>query len=158
MEPKKHGPREKAGQEGDQPAVGLPRLTHIAAATAIIATETQLRLNAMYDLDMGDHVIFPGEFLVANRAGIVLDVRLVRSDVMPAEIADVRVRAMAHGAPVNVALFHAEVPYGSLRSLVLGLERTLEVALTNLRLAGHHAKYGTAYAVLRHRLRLHFGV
>jgi len=113
----------------------------------------------MYDFDVGDHVVLPGKFLVADRAGIVLDVRLVRGDVVPAEIADVCVRAMAHGAPVNVALLHAEVSHRAFRALVLGFERAFEIALTDFRLASHHAKYGTTYAVLRHRrLRLCLGV
>lgn len=139
---------------------GLPRLTHTAAtiAVATIAAETHVRLKTMYDLDVGDHVVLSGEFFVANRAGVVLDVRLVRGDVVPAEVADVCIGAMAHGAPINVALLHAEVPHRALRALVLGLERALEVALTDLRFAGHHAKYGTAYAVLRHRLRVRLGV
>lgn len=139
---------------------GLPRLTHTAATIAVasIAAETHLRLKTMYDLDVGDHVVLPGEFFVADRAGVVLDVRLVRGDVVPAEVADVCVRAMAHGASINVAFLHAEVSHRALRAFILGLERALEVALTDLRLAGHHAKYGTAYAVLRHRLRFHLGV
>lgn len=139
---------------------GLPRLAHTAAtiAAATIAVETHLRLKTMYDLDVGDHVVLPGELFVTDRAGVVLDVRLVRGDVVPAKVADVCVRAMTHGAPINVALLHAEVPHRALRALVLGLERALEVALTDLRLAGHHAKYGTAYAVLGHRLRFHLGV
>lgn len=139
---------------------GLPRLTHTAAtvAAASIAAETHVRLKTMYDFDVGDHVVLPGKFFVADRAGVVLDVRLVRGDVVPAKVADVCVRAMAHGASINVTLLHAEVSHRALRAFVLGLERALEVALTDLRLAGHHAKYGTAYAVLRHRLRFHLGV
>lgn len=150
------GGRTRGRPAGD----GLPRLTHTTAtiAAASIAAETHVRLKTMYDLDVGDHIVLPGEFFVADRAGVVLDVRLVRGDVVPAEVADVCIRAMAHGAPINVALLHAEVPHRALRALVLGLERALEVALTDLRLAGHHAKYGTAYAVLRHRLRFHLGV
>lgn len=102
---------------------GLPRLTHTAGiAVATIAAETHVRLKTMYDLDMGDHIVFPGEFFVADRAGVVLDIRLVRGDVVPAEVADVCIRAMAHGAPINVALLHAEVPHRALRALVLGLE------------------------------------
>lgn len=148
------------GMRGRPASDGLPRLTHTAAtiAAATIVAETHVRLKTMYDLDVGDHVVLPGEFFVANRAGVVLDVRLVRGDVVPAEVADVCIGAMAHGASINVALLHAEVPHRALRALVLGLERALEVALTDLRFAGHHAKYGTAYAVLRHRLRFHLGV
>jgi len=94
------------------PSDGLPRLTH-TAATITVATivETHMRLKTMYDLDMGDHVVLPGEFFVADRTGVVLDVRLVRGDVVPTEVTDVCVRAMAHGAPINVALLHAEVPH-----------------------------------------------
>jgi len=138
---------------------GLPRLTH-TAATITVATiaETHVRFKTMYDLDVSDHVVLPGEFFVADRAGVVLDVRLVRGDVVPAEVADVCIRAMAHGASINVALLHAEVPHRTLCALVLGFERAFEVALTDFRLTGHHAKYGTAYAVLRHCLRVHLSV
>lgn len=103
---------------------GLSRLAHATAATttATVGAETHMRLKTMYDLDMGDHVVFPGEFLVTDRAGIVFDVRLMRGDVMPAEIADVCVRAMAHGAPINVALFYAEVSHRALRTIIFGLE------------------------------------
>lgn len=118
-----------------------------------------MRLQAVYDFNVGDHVIFPREFLKTNRARIVLDVRLVRGDVVPAEIADVCVGTMAYGAPVYVALFHAEVPYRAFRSLVLNLERSLEVALADLRLAGDQIKYGTAQILFRHLLlRLGVGI
>lgn len=125
-------------------------MTHAAAATttATIGAETHMRLKAMYDFNMGNHVIFPGEFLIADRAGVVFDVRLVRGDVVPAEIADVCVRAVTHGAPVNVALFHAEISHRALCTLVLSFKRAFEIALTDFRLASHHAKYGTTYAVL----------
>lgn len=75
---------------------------------------------------------------------------------MPAEVADVSIRAIAYGASIQVAVLHAEVPHRALRALVLSLERALEVALTDLRFASQ-AKYGTAYAILRH-LRLRIGV
>lgn len=110
----------------------------------------------MYDFHVGDHIVFSGEFFTADRAGVVLDVRLVRGDVVPAKVADVCVRAITYGAAINVALLHAKVSHRALRPLVLNLERALKVALTDLRLAGHHTEYGTAYAVLC--LRLHFGV
>lgn len=136
---------------------GLPWLAHVATAVATIAaTETHVRLKTMYDFHVGDHIVFSGEFFTADRAGVVLDVRLVRGDVVPAEVADVCVRAMTYGAAINVALLHAKVSHRALRALVLNLERAFKVALTDFRLAGHHTEYGTAYAVLR--LSFHFGV
>ena len=111
----------------------------------------------MYDLNVGDHVIFPREFLKTNRTRIVLDVRLVWGDVVPAEVADVCVGTMAYGTPVYVALFHAEVPHRTFRSLVFDLKRSFEVALTDLRLTGDQIKYGTAHIVFRHLL-LQFGI
>lgn len=97
----------------------------------------------MYDLNMSDHVIFPGKFFAAILAGVVLDVRLMRGDVVPAKVAYVCVSAMTHCAPIHVALFHAVVSHRAFRALILSLERALKVALTDFRLAGHHAKYGT---------------
>lgn len=136
---------------------GLPRLTHAATAAATIAAiETHVRLKTMYDFHVGDHIVFSGEFFRADRTGVVLDIRLVRGDVMSAKVADVCVRAMTYGATINVALFYAKVSHRALRALVLNLERAFKVALTDFRLAGHHTEYGTAYAVLR--LRFQFGV
>lgn len=79
---------------------------------------------------------------------------------MPAEIADVCVGTMAHGASVYVALFHAEVPHRTLRSFILDFKRSLEVALTDLRLTDRdQIEYGTAQIVFRHfLLRLGIGV
>lgn len=110
----------------------------------------------MYDFHVGDHIVFSGEFFTADRTGVVLDVRLVRGDVVPTEVADVCVRAMTYGAAINVALLHAKVSHRALRALVLNFERAFKVALTDFCLAGHHTEYGTAYVVLR--LCLHFGV
>lgn len=121
-------------------------------------------LETVDDLDVGDHVVLARELLVADRAGVVLDVGLVRGDVVPAEVADVGVGAMADCAPVDVALLHAEVANRALGPLGLagttagssahaaaattrgsGLAvRALEVGLTDLGLAARdQIQYGT---------------
>ena len=78
-----------------------------------------MRLQAVYDLYVSDHIVLARELFVAYGAGIVLDVGLVRGDVMPTEVADVGVGAMAYRAPVHVALFHAEIPDRALGALGL---------------------------------------
>lgn len=135
---------------------GLPLLTH---ATATTITDIHMRLKTMNDLNVGDHVVLSCELLEADRTWIVLDVRLVRGDVVPTKVADVCVGTMTYGAPINVALFNAKVSHRALRPLVFDLKRTLEVALTDLRLAGDQIKYGTAQIVFRHfLLRLRVGM
>lgn len=59
---------------------------------------------------MGEHVILPSEVLPADGTGEHLDVDLVRSHVVPAEVADVRVDPITNRAPVQIFLAHAEVP------------------------------------------------
>lgn len=143
-------------KRGGRVVSGLPLLAHAAAAAAAHA---HVRLQAVYDFHVGDHVVLPRELLEADRTGVVLDVRLVRGDVVPAEVADVCVGTMAYGAPVHVALLHAEVAHRPLGPLVLDLERSLEVALTDLRLPGDQVEYGTAQVLFRHLLlRLRVGV
>lgn len=149
---------EGGGRTRERPtdSSGLPRLTHAATATAtIVAIETHVRLKTMYDFHVGDHIVFSGEFFRADRTGVVLDIRLVRGDVVSAEVADVCVRAMTYGAAINVALLYAKVSHRAFRALVLNLERAFKVALTDFRLAGHRTEYGTAYVL---RLRFQFGV
>lgn len=156
-ETEESGPKKKAEGEDAQlteQRYRLPRLTHATTTAATVAaTETHV-LITMYDFHVGDHIVLSGEFFRANRAGVVLDVRLVRGDVVPAEVADVCVRAMTYGAAINVALLDAKVSHRALRALILNLERAFKVALTDLRL-GHHTEYGTAYLLC---LRFHFGV
>lgn len=135
---------------------GLPLLTH---ATATTITDIHMRLKTMNDLNVGDHVVLSCKLLEADRTRIVLDVRLVRGDVVPAKVADVCVGTMTYGTPINVALLNAKVSHRALRSLVFDLKRTLEIALTDLRLAGDQIKYGTAQIVFRHfLLRLRVGM
>lgn len=113
----------------------------------------------MYDLDMGNHVVFSRELLETNRARIVLDVGLVRGHVMPTEIADVCVSAMADGATIDVALFNAEVSHGAFGSFVFSLKRAVEFALTDIRFGGDEIEHGTTKVLLRDLLlRLGVGV
>lgn len=90
-------------------------------ATGAASGQAQLGLYAVYDLDMGHHVVFARELLVADRARVILDVGLVRGHVVPAEVAYVGVGALAHGAPVDVALLDAKVPDRALGTGALGL-------------------------------------
>ena len=54
----------------------------------------------VYDFEVRQHVVLPGEVLAAHRTGEHLDVGLVRRHVVPVEVADVGVDAAAHHAPV----------------------------------------------------------
>lgn len=135
---------------------GLPLLTHTTAATV---TDIHIRLKTMNDFNVGDHVVLSCKFLVTYRTRIIFDVRLVRGYVVPTKVADVCVGTMTYGAPINVAFLNAKVSHRALRPLVFDLKRTLEVALTDLRLAGDQIKYGTAQIVFRHfLLRLRIGM
>lgn len=117
----------------------LPLLALETGATAApAAAEAHVRRpDTVDDLDVGDHVVLPGEFLAANRTRIVLDVGLVRGDVVTAEVANVCVGAMAHGAAIDVTFFHAEVAHRAFISAATGAttaSRTLGFDLERIRI------------------------
>lgn len=132
----------------------------LSQATAAAAVQPGVWLEAVYYLHVGNHVVLPRELLVAHGARVVLDVGLVRGNVVSAKVAYVGVGAMANGATINVALFHAKVANRALASLALHLEGALKVTLTDIRLPRDKIEYGTAQAVLGQLvvLRLRVGV
>jgi hypothetical protein len=80
----------------------------------------------VYDFEVGQHVVLPGEILAADRTREHLDVQLVRGHVVPAEVADVSVDPAAHRASVQIVLLpHAEVPRRLVR--VADLLRVVDV-------------------------------
>lgn len=65
----------------------------------------------MNDLDVRRHVVLSRKLLEAVRTRIDFHVALVRRHIVPTEIANMRVDAGAHLAPVYVvALFGTEIP------------------------------------------------
>ena len=60
----------------------------------------------MHGPQVGGHVVFSVELLGADRARVRLSVQ-VRGHVVPVEVGGMRVRIVAHLAPVGVALLKA---------------------------------------------------
>lgn len=130
-----------SSSDGDE--VGLPLLTHARTSQA------HVWLKAVYYFHVRDHVVLARELLETNRTRIVFYVRLVGGNVVATKVAYVCVCTMTNGASVNVALLHAKIANRTLGSLALDFEASLEVTLTDLRLAGDQIKYGTAQVILR---------
>lgn len=102
---------------------------------------------------MRRHVVLPGELLKAVGTRIDFDVPLVRSHVMPAEVADVRVDPGTDLTPVHVVTFFGtEIPHAALGVVDHGiLVRTVaSVALGRGRVGARSGRRRPHHVVRQH--------